>query len=784
MRIAFSYTILFFWCSILAGQKVTVSGHITDSETGEILIGAHIYDIKSGSGTTSNEYGYYSLSLSNNNSNNIYNLGCSYLGHNDTLLILSISDDRIINISLEPGIEIGEVTVKASAYKQHEKHGAITLPVKQVKHLPSFGGEFDLMKSLQLMPGVQSGSEGNSGLYVRGGGPDQNLVLLDDVPLYYVNHLAGFISTFNADAINNINLIKGGFPARYGGRLSSILDIRMKDGNMKEIQGSGSIGLVSSKIAVEGPIKKDTSSYILSARRFMYDLITMPITKLAEDNVIEYSFYDLNAKLNHKFSDRDRMFLSWYSGDDSSLALYNDPGDDNDRSKVRIRWGNMVGAYRWNHVYSQKLFSNLSLSYTRFRFITKASDIQDTGDTEYRYQGQFRSSIRDIGAKIDFTYYPGLNQTINFGIGTQHHTFNPWTNSYHITEGENVILDTLTGSNDFYAWEHFLYLDDNISIGRFLNINMGLRGSWYSSGGLDYKRFDPRITLNFTPGDKTQISSSYTEMQQYVHLLSYSNVGIPIDLWMPATKSVPPSLAKQLSFGYARQFKDGEYDISIEYYNKRMNNLIEYKPGVSIIESTEDWQELIEKGGKGRSYGFEILFRKNTGSTTGWIGYTWSKTTHQFANLNNGEPYPYKFDRRHDISLVLMHKITSDIDISATWVYGTGNAFSLPVGKFNAIIDDGQYWEDEPERIFYPAYQYEGKNNYRMRSYHRLDVGANFRKETRWGERTWNISIFNLYNRKNPYFYFMDYNWNSGKTTLKQKSLFPFMPSVSYSFKF
>lgn len=774
MRLTVTVIILSIWCSFLSAQKANVSGHITDSETGEVLIGAHIYDIKTGLGAASNEYGYYSISLSNNQD---FNLSCSYLGYNDTVLVLSISDDMVINFSLNPGIEIGEVKVRASAYKQPVKHGTINLPVKQIKQLPSFGGEFDLMKSLQLMPGVQSGSEGNSGLYVRGGGPDQNLVLLDDVPLYYVNHLAGFISTFNADAIKNINLIKGGFPARYGGRLSSILDIRMKDGNMKEFQGSGSIGIVSSKIAIEGPIKKDTSSYILSARRFMYDLITMPITKLAEDNVIGYTFYDLNAKVNHKFSDKDRMFLSWYSGDDSSLAIYNDPGDDNDRSKVRIRWGNLVAAYRWNHIYNKKLFSNLSLSYSRFRFNTRAKDIQDTGNSEYKYLGQFRSSITDLGAKIDFSYYPGPNQSVTFGGGTLHHNFNPWTNSYYITEGADVILDTLTGSNELFAWEHFLYLDDKINIGRFLNINVGVRGSWYTSDKLNYRRFDPRISLNITPDDKSQISASYTEMQQYVHLLSYSNVGIPIDLWMPATKEVPPSLAKQLSFGFTRQLNNGEYDISIEYYNKRMNNLIEYKPGVSIIESTEDWQDLIEKGGKGRSYGLEFLFRKNTGRTTGWIGYTWSKTTHQFANLNNGEPYPYKFDRRHDISLVLMQKITDDIDISATWVYGTGNAFSLPVGKYNAIIKDSP-------TSFYPAYQYEGKNNNRMRSYHRLDVGVNFRKDTRWGERTWNISIFNLYNRKNPYFYFMDYNWNNNKTTLKQKSLFPIMPSISYSFKF
>lgn len=443
-----------------------------------------------------------------------------------------------------------------------------------------------------------------------------------------------------------------------------------------------------------------------------------------------------------------------------------------------------MGSYRWNHIYNKKLFSNISLTYTRFRFNTIATSQQETESAIYDSKSVFRSVISDLGAKIDFSLYAGPSQTINFGAGSVNHTFNPWSNSYYITEGNSVILDTLTGSQDFHAWEHFAYFEDKINIGQFLNLDLGVRGSWYVSDELSFKRFDPRLTLNIIPGANSHLSASYSEMQQYVHLLSYSNIGMPIDLWMPSTKNVPPSLSRQASLGYKRIFFNGQYDLSLEYYNKWMNNLIEYKPGVSIVESTENWQDLIEKGGKGRSYGIELMLRKNTGITTGWIGYTWSKTTHQFENLNHGKPYPYKFDRRHDISLVVMHKITDDIDLSATWVYGTGNAFSLPLGKYNTPVDDPQYLDSEPPFYFYPAYIYGEKNNHRMRSYHRLDVGVNFRKDTRWGERIWNISVFNLYNRKNPYYYFIDYNWNNGKTTLKQKSLFPIMPSISYSFNF
>lgn len=771
-----------FLIEISVGQRVTFSGYVSDSETGEHLIGAHIYEKTTGKGTISNEYGFYSLTISSMDS---VLLICTYLGYRELQLFVSSNESKKpVNLKLQPGVELGEVTVTSPFQQERITPNTIILPVKLVTFLPSFGGEFDLMKALQLMPGVQSGNEGNSGLYVRGGGPDQNLVLLDDVPLYYVNHLAGFISTFNTDAINSIKLIKGGFPARYGGRLSSILDIRMKDGNMKEFMGSGSIGLLSTKLTLEGPIKKDTSSYIISGRRFMYDLITRPLTKLTDGNSVGYSFYDLNIKINHKFSDKDRIYLSLYSGNDGTIAIYKEPGSYTEKSKSNIRWGNSLGAFRWNHVYNQKLFSNLTLTYTRFRFITKLEQVQKIDDVIYDYTGKFYSSISDIGAKIDYSYFPLPDLSVNFGAGTVYHNFSPWKNSYSQVSGNTTLVDTTTGNKELYTWEYYLYLEGKLKFLNYFTATTGFHASQYNSQGKTYRRVDPRVSLIFNSGRNTSISASYSEMQQYVHLLSYSNVGIPIDLWMPSTNNVPPSLARQASVGYTRTLKNGKYDLSAEIYNKWMDNLIEYKPGISIIESTEDWQDLIEKGGKGRSYGFELMIRKNLGNTTGWIGYTLSKTTHQFDNLNNGNPYPYKFDRRHDISLVLMHKLSDNIDFSATWVYGTGNAFTLALGKYNTVIDDPQHLETEPPIQYFPAFIYGEKNNYRMRSYHRLDIGVNFRKDTRWGEGTWNISVYNLYNRKNPYYYFTDISWNTGKTVLKQQSLFPIMPSVSYSFKF
>lgn len=783
-------TLLFFVGSIAVfSQNVTLSGYINDTETGERLLGANIYDLGSKSGTVSNNYGFYSLQLPKSKKTTLV---ISYLGYATIKEeIYPTESQKLDFFLLSENYMLDEVELTATKeipIQKRNEIGVLTIPVEQIEMLPALGGEVDVLKALQLMPGVQSGNEGSSGLYVRGGSPDQNLVLLDDVPMYYVNHLGGFVSTFNIDAISNVKLIKGGFPARYGGRLSSILDIRMKDGNMKEFEGSGMIGMVAAKLALQGPIKKDTTSYMISARRMLYDLLTRPLSKMAFNGVsLGYTFYDFNAKINHKFSDNDRLFLSTYLGNDRSVIRKK--GEDNFKSA--LAWGNNLVALRWNHLYNQKLFSNVTLSYTRYRFLTESEGEFTNNGEKFKSSRKFLSGIYDIGAKADFEYFASTIYKLKFGGNSIYHTFKPGaTTNRQSTNGQRT-LDNTVGDLDIFAWENSAYFENEIKIGERINTNLGFRGSVYHVNGKDYVSLEPRALASYLISDAMSIKAGYSRMQQNVHLLTNSGVGLPTDLWVPATDKVAPQTSQQWSLGIARSVKDGIYELSAEAYYKNMRNLIEYKEGASFLGTTPNWENLVESGGDGTSYGLELLLQKKEGRTTGWIGYTWSKTDRKFANINDGKAFPYRYDRRHDASIVVAHRFNKKVDMSATWVYGTGAAFTLPLGKYD-IIDESEdsYFGDDG---FSEVYIYGERNANRMRAYHRLDVGVNFRKKKKWGERTLNISIYNVYNRQNPYFYFVDGeekrdaegNFDGYESTfLSQQSLFPILPSISYGFRF
>ena len=788
--------ILFVFLLFQAGlhaQRITVSGYVQDQQTGERLIGANVVEVISHHGTTTNDYGYYSLTIPAADSAEIR---VSYVGYGMVRKKIVADTDQKIDFQLIPGDSLEAVTVTASGIpiEQRNEMSVISVPVKQMEKIPALGGEPDIMKVMQLMPGVQSGNEGTSGLYVRGGGPDQNLILLDDVPLYYVNHLGGFVSIFNTDAISSTKLVKGGFPARYGGRLSSIMDVRMKEGNMKEFHGSGMIGLVASKVALEGPIKKDKASYLISYRRFLYDLFTRPISKMVSDGYsFGYHFYDLNAKVNYKFSDKDRLFLSLYSGDDKILVKAKMKTiDDVDKSKGSNQWGNRLMALRWNHLYNQKLFGNVTVTYTRYRFNTEYFGSFGDKNSKEEYYSDFLSGIYDVNGKVDFEYFAGQNYKMRFGVNGIYHTFRPGITSYRRSGDDISPVDTSYGSLDLHSMEYAAYIDNEIRVSPRLRMDLGFRFVLYHVQQKPYLSAEPRLLLNYLLTDNISLKASYAIMQQNVHLLTSSGTGIPVDLWMPATAGVRPERSSQTALGLARSFMQGALEFSMEGYYKKMNHLIAYKEGINSLWSATDWERRIETGGTGESYGIEFLLQKKTGKTTGWIGYTLSKTTRQFDNINLGKTYPYKFDRRHDVSIVWMYQLKKNIDLSATWVFGTGNAFTLAEGKFSAIDDNSQ---DPPPFVFdTEAYIYSDRNAYRMRSYHRLDVGINFHKKKKWGERTWNISIYNLYNRQNPYFYYFDTSASydkeghiiegSEKTVLKQQSLFPIIPSVSYRFRF
>jgi len=775
--------VLFFInCYALQAQKFTISGYLKDAQSGESLIGANLYNKNSATGTSSNYYGFYSVTLSAGEVALIY----SYVGYQSQYLSFNLQKDTTINVDLKVSM-LDEVVVEGKLtedIQETTRMSTINVPIQQIKSLPAFMGEVDLLKVIQLLPGVQSGSEGSSGIYVRGGGPDQNLILLDGVPVYNASHLFGFFSVFNADAINNVDLIKGGFPARYGGRLSSVIDISMKEGNNKEFKGEGSIGLIATKVTVEGPLAKGKSSFIVSARRTYIDILTRPIIKAQTDGdaVFGYYFYDLNTKLNYTFSERDRIYLSVYTGDDKAYARdkyeYDNGigGTVENRDEFGLKWGNITAALRWNHVYNPKLFSNVTLTHSRYRFsVYNESETKENGQKEI-FVSQYLSGINDWAAKVDYDFLPDPNHFIKFGANATYHTFNPGAANFQVSEE----IDTLIGTGNIGAVEFALYFEDDIKLGDNWKLNAGLHYSAFLVEGRLYNSLQPRFSGRYLINSKTSLKASYSRMTQYIHLLTNSGIGLPTDLWVPATDKVKPQQAQQVAIGFARDLGN-QYEFSVESYYKAMNNIIEYKDGAGFSRPDKDWQTQVETG-KGKTYGIEFFLQKKVGAYQGWVGYTLAWSNRQFDNINEGKVYPYKYDRRHDISVTNSFSINERIDLSAVWVFGSGNSISLPVATYPANGggtdgNGGWYYGNEIEH-------YEGRNGFRMRAYHRMDLSISFKKQTKWGERKWVFGAYNVYNRKNPFFITTGYDYETDKKKFVQYSLFPIIPSFSYQFKF
>lgn len=778
-RIKFILPFIFLFTNQVFGQNITISGYVNCASTGEKLLGANIYNAQTKEGTSSNNYGFYSLSVHKHDSVNII---ISYTGYTSQTFTVCSQVDIQKNFELKAGKELDEFEVIGSnqlPIEQETKMSVVSIPMKQIKSLPAIGGESDIIKAIQLMPGIQSGSEGSSGLYVRGGSVGQNLILIDDVPLYYVNHLGGFVSTFNTDAINTVSLTKGGFPAHYGGRLSSVMDVRMKEGNTKEMHGSVMLGLIAAKAHIEGPIKKDTTSYIVSFRRLLYDLISRPLSKITTGNAVGYNFYDFNAKLNHMINLNNRIYGSFYMGDDKAQTKSKTVSDSNiETYKYAQKWGNIAGSLRWNHLFNQKLFSNITLSYTRYRFLTDMLNTYEEENISEEYFYNFNSSVHDLSFKTDFDYNVSTNYRMKFGLLSVYHTFKPETRNYGSSGLNSTPISSSNLESRLNAWEHAVYLENIFKIGPKLRFNIGLRTALYRENIKNYYSFEPRAVANFRINKTTSAKASYAKMQQNIHLLTSSGTDMPVNLWFPATDKLAPSSSNQYAIGLAKSYSNGLYELSIEGYYKKMKNLITYKEGLSYMGTSTLWEDKVEKDGLGKSFGLELLLQKKLGKTRGWLAYTLSKTDRQFENINKGEPYAYRFDRRHDLSIVLNHQLKENVDLSATWIFGTGNAFTMAVGKY--------FTPDNTE-----IHIYEEKNSFRMRSYHRLDVGVNFHKQKKRGIRTWSLSVYNLYNRENPYYYFFDtkgsgsyYSGGTDVTVVKQQSLFPFIPSFSYSFKF
>ena len=770
-------------------QRHTISGYVTDASSGEKLIGCNVYDVNKLTGTSSNAYGFYSLTLPADT----YSIAVSYVGYQTQTIKLDLRSNRTLNFKLVPILELDEFVLSAEQIERIEEStrmSTIKIPVAQIKSIPALFGEVDVLKALQLLPGVQSGMEGGSGLYIRGGGPDQNLILLDGTPVYNASHLFGFFSVFNADAIKNVELIKGGFPARYGGRLSSVVDISLKEGNMQKFGVEGSLGLIASKIMVEGPIFKDKTSFMISLRRTYLDIIAQPIIRLAtsgdERITAGYYFYDLNAKINHKIGEKDHLYFSIYTGDDK-FYMKAKPEDYlydgvlyTDRFSAGLGWGNLTSALRWNHRILPKLFSNLTLTYSKYNFDvhTKEENFAKIGDSvsSQFFSIDYLSGIEDIAAKLDFDFMPNPNHFIKFGGGWIYHAFKPGVTSTAIKFG-SFDTSASVGAKDVYAHEMSVYIEDDWKLSDNIKANLGIHYSGFMVGDKYYDHIQPRLALRYLFRKNWSLKASYAAMQQYIHLLTNTNVGLPTDLWVPATEKILPQNSQQVAAGFAKTLPKG-FSLSIEGYYKWMENLIEYTDGATWLNTSDDWQEKVEIG-RGWSYGAELFVERKLGATTGWVGYTLSWTERQFDNINFGEKYPYKYDRRHDVSIVLNHKFSKRFDMSLTWVYGTGNAVTLPVVRAYTFPESDNGWLYNREIEYFDK-----KNDFRMAAYHRLDYSLNYNFMIKNVNTTINFSVYNGYNRRNPFFYYFGHNWRTGNRVLYRVSLFPVIPSLSLNFKF
>ncbi len=762
--------------SVIGQNNYTVSGYIYELGSDETLIGTYVFVPKLKVTAVANTYGFYSITLPESDS---LELVFSMMGYQKQARQLSLHENISLDIHLERDIvKLDQVEISMDDYKYREKisddvrSSVIEIPVGQVKDIPALLGEKDVLKTVQLMPGVQSGSEGSVGLYVRGGGPDQNLIILDDAVVYNAQHLFGFVSIFNGDALKSIELTKGGFPARYGGRLSSVLDINMKDGNKEEVKGEVGVGLISSRATLEGPIKKGKSSFLISGRRTYIDLLAKPF--IPEGNSGGYYFYDFNAKVNHEFSRKDKIYFSTYSGQDKIYGGYK---DYNSEEKFGIGWKNNTATTRWNHLFSDKLFANTSFIFSNYKFFVSADSKFDDDSFNLNYS----SSIRDFAIKSDFDYHPNPKHHIKFGLISTLHRFRP---SAIVVESSNDFEDELS-TDTFYGLESGVYFEDTYSPIDRLKINIGMRVSSFNHADQTYFEPEPRVMLAYKINENLAWKASYASMNQYLHLISNTGISLPTDLWVPATDRISPQSSWQIATGLAKDFEKPRLTISLEGYYKKMNNILSYKEGASflLIEEPEDskaidWESQVTSG-IGWSYGMEFLVQKKIGKFTGWAGYTLSKTEQQFTELNAGKRFPARYDRRHDVSIVGIYKPDKKITLSATWVYGTGNAITLPLGEYSVVSPSGNDNYSFVENFSY----YGERNSFRMAPYHRMDVSIQFHKELKKERsRTWEISIYNVYNRRNPYFYFVDVE--NRKTVLKQISLFPIIPSFSYTYKF
>ncbi len=757
---------------VTAQDKHTISGTVKEKKSGEVLIGASVYLLElPKSGTVSNAYGFYSITAPEG----VYTLIVSFAGLKQDSVKITLNKNISLPVQLDQAVQqIMEVTVsskKRNANITQPVMGVQKLSVNEIKNVPVIFGEKDVLKTIQLLPGVKSAGEGSSGFYVRGGAADQNLILLDEATVYNASHLLGFFSAFNSDAIKDLTLYKGAMPAEYGGRLSSVVDIKMNDGNNQDYHANGGIGLIASRLNIEGPIVKDKGSFIVSGRRTYADLFL----KLSRDSSIKNNslyFYDFNVKANYKLNDNNRVYLSGYFGRDN-LGFGGTFGID---------YGNSTATARWNHVFNSRLFSNTSFIYSNYNYNIKIN----SGTNNIL----IKSKIEDVSLKQDFQYFVNNDNKINFGFDVIHHRISPGIVDVSGTSSFNP-----TNLPVKYALENAAYVSHELSPADKIKFNYGLRLSSfsilgpgdfntydsagntvktnsYASGKVvkSYINFEPRFSASYQLSENNSLKVSYTRNAQNLHLLSNSASTNPTDLWIPSSPNVKPEIADQVSLGYYRNFKDNAYEFSAEIYSKTMQNQIDYKNGAQLRANANVESQLLY--GKGRAYGLELFLKKKYGKLTGWISYTLSRTEKLINGINNNNWYAAKQDQTHNMAIVAIYQANKKWTFSSNFVYNTGNAVTFPSGKYQV---NGQ-----------TAFYYTERNGYRMPAYHRMDIAATLQgKKRKHSESSWTFSVYNLYGRENAYsIEFKDDPNDPSKTQAVQTALFRWVPSVTYNFKF
>ncbi|MEN0003229.1 MAG: TonB-dependent receptor [Bacteroidota bacterium] len=769
------FTLLFCCAFYLAiGQtNYTISGYITDGDTGETLIAANVVPLEAiNKGIVSNAYGFYSLSLPEGQ----YTLRFSYIGYQDQDQTIDLKEDIRLNIKLSQGVELIEVVVtaeEADRNVQDTKMGTLDLPVENIKKLPAIFGEVDVLKTLQLLPGVLSAGEGNAGFYVRGGGPDQNLVLLDEAVVYNPGHLLGFFSVFNADAIKNTTLIKGNMPASYGGRLSSVVDIQMKEGDDQNYRIEGGIGAIASRLTVQGPIVKNKSSFIVSARRTYVLDLAQPFLEGSDFEGTNYYFYDVNAKVNYRFSDKDRLYLSTYFGRD--VLQFRSPVRD---FNFDLPYGNATATLRWNHLFSDKLFMNVSAIFNEYDFGFSGGQAEFSVDVF--------SGVRDWNGKVDFDYFINPAHSLKFGLNYTYHRLTP--NVATASDGNTTFSNELEAK---FAHESAAYIQDDWKVNDRLKMNVGVRFSMFTQLGpyvspFDGQKFEqgepvktytgiePRLSLRYRLDPTTSIKAGAALSNQYLHLVSNSTSTLPADVWVPSTERIKPQIGLQYAVGLFKNFEDNTYETSLEVYYKDLRNQVDYRENYVNNPANDIENEFVF--GTGEAYGAELFLKKAKGRLNGWVGYTWSRTTRSFPDINNGESFPAIYDRTHDLSVVLNYDLSPKWDLGAIFVFGTGNTFT-PVQSLFFI-----------EQNFVP--EYGTRNSARVDDYHRFDLSATYTPKPNSTKRftsNWTFSVYNAYNRQNPFFIYYTFETDAaqgdGRATAFKVSLFPVIPSITWNFK-